>query len=68
MSDLCTNWNGAHDCGRPADHPGDHECPGCHDVWNQDPFDAEDCVDPFFVAQRDIEWPEPERCVNEESR
>lgn len=37
--DQCDAYNDAHDCGLPADHAGDHECAGCHDVWNRGPWD-----------------------------
>jgi hypothetical protein len=35
----CRGWNGAHDCGRENDHPGDHVCAGCHDQWNRGEWD-----------------------------
>lgn len=68
-------WNDAHDCLREPEHTGDHRCggwdgwressdgrPGCGDVWNQDPYDVEDCNDPTFVTERAQNYPESDRC------
>jgi hypothetical protein len=36
---LCGAWNDSHDCHQPADHPSDHTCAGCGDLWNRGPWD-----------------------------
>lgn len=52
---VCKGWNGEHECGLPEDHPGDHKCAGCHDIWNRGEWDN----DPD-------DWDRPaERCTDE---
>lgn len=36
---TCGAWNYSHDCRLPEEHPGDHLCAGCSDVWNRGPWD-----------------------------
>jgi len=52
----CGRENGAHTCRLPIDHPGDHECAGCHDVWNRGPWDDDEDA-PHG------NWPADDMCV-----
>ena len=65
----CLSWNGRCDCGREADHPGNHVCAGCHGQWSHSELD--DAIRDACCAQcrsdladaRDDEVREEERCT-----